>query len=117
LRFDGEAVLRELGKLDDNGLARFLMLCSFAHYGANPDGSRKADQSAVARLGQERSIHHALIDAEARAALRPKEYKAAHQAYVDAVKNGKAGKKPVVYERPPKAAEPDAGGNAEKKAA
>ena len=117
LRFDGEAVLRALGKLDDNGLAQFLMLCSFAHHGANPDGNRKADQSAVVQLSQARGVNHTLIDAEARAELCPKKYKAAHQAYVDAVKNGKAGKKPVVYERPPKVAQPDAGSNAEKKPA
>ncbi|MGH9838027.1 MAG: hypothetical protein ACREEM_04510 [Blastocatellia bacterium] len=117
LRFDGEAVSRELGKLDDNRLAQFLMHCSFAHYGANPDGNRKADQSAVVRLSQERGVHHALIDAEARAELCPKKYKGAHQAYVDAVKTGKAVKKPVVFERPLKAAQPDAGNKAEKKAA
>jgi hypothetical protein len=117
LRFDGDAVLRALGKLDDNGLAQFLMLCSFAHYGANPDGNRKADQRAVARLGQERGVHHALIDAEARAELCPKKYKAAHRGYFDEVKNGKTAKTPVVYERPSKAAQPDAGSNTEKKPA
>ena len=88
MRFDGEAALRTLGKLDDNGLAQFLMLCSFAHYGANPDGNRKANQSVVVRLSQARGVNHA----EARAELCPKKYKAAHQAYVDAVKNGRLGR-------------------------
>lgn len=47
VRFDDSAVLREMGKLDDNQLAQFLLLCSFAHYGANRDEQRQVDQAAL----------------------------------------------------------------------
>ncbi len=99
LRFDDEAVLRELAGLDENQLAQFLMLCSFAHYGANRDQNRRVDQSAVTKLSREREVNHALIDAEVRAELCPKKYKDAHNAYLEAVRAGKKAKKPVVYER------------------
>ena len=99
LRFDDEAVLQELAKLDDNRLAQFLMLCSFAHYGANQQQNRRVNQSAVVRLSQERGVNHALIDAEVRAELCPKKYKDAHDAYLEAVRAGKKAEKPVVYEQ------------------
>lgn len=99
LRFDDEAVLKELARLDDNQLAQFLMLCSFAHYGANRDQNRRVDQSAVLQLSKERNVNHVLIDAEVRAELCPKKYKDAHDAYLEAVRAGKKADKPVVYEQ------------------
>ncbi|MBK6799540.1 MAG: hypothetical protein IPG76_22905 [Acidobacteria bacterium] len=89
LRFDDDAVLKELARLDENQLAQFLMLCSFAHYGANRNQNRRVDQSAVVSLSEERKVNHALIDAEARAELCPKKYKDAHNAYFEAVRAGK----------------------------
>ncbi len=109
-RFDDAAALRKLAALGDDDLARFLMLCSFAHYGANQYGNSRVDQKPVVRLSQERGVNHALIDAQVRAELSPKKYKAAHDAYLEAVGNGKATKKPVVYEKehsPAPAAEVD----------
>lgn len=100
LRFNDEAVLQELIKLDDDRLAQFLMLCSFAHYGANQHKNREVDQSAVVRLSQERGVNHTLIDAQARAELSPKKYKDAHEAYLKAVQSGEPAQKPVVYEQP-----------------
>ncbi len=99
LRFDDEAVLQELGKLDETRLAQFLMLCSFAHYGANREQNRRVDQSVVLQLSKERKVNHKLIDAEVRAELCPKKYKDAHIAYLEAVKAGKKADKPVVYEQ------------------
>ena len=99
LRFDDEAVLKELTQLDEHQLAQFLMLCSFAHYGANRDHNRRVDQSAVVKLSQERKVNHTLIDAEVRAELCPKKYKDTHDAYLEAVKAGKTAEKPVVYEQ------------------
>jgi len=78
---------------------KFLMLCSFAHYGSNRYGNSRADQEPILRLSRERGVNHALIDAQLRAELSPKKYKAAHDAYLEAVKSGKAAEKPVVYER------------------
>jgi ParB/RepB/Spo0J family partition protein len=101
VRFDDSAVLRELGKLDDNRLAQFLLLCSFAHYGANRDEQRQVEQAAVVRLSKECGVNHKLIDAEARAELCPKKYKDAHRSYLESVKRGKAKAKPVVYEVAP----------------
>jgi len=97
--FDDTATLRKLAALSDDELARFLMLCSFAHYGANQYGNNRVDQNLVVKLSHERGVNHALIDAQARAELCPKKYKATHDAYLEAVKNGKAAKKPVVYEK------------------
>jgi hypothetical protein len=116
LRFDDAAVLRKLAALGDDDLARFLMLCSFAHYGANQYGNSRVDQKPVVRLSQERGVNHTLIDAQVRAELSPKKYKAAHDAYLEAVENGKAAKKPVVYEKesPPALA---VGGDGEKEQA
>lgn len=104
VRFDDSAVLRELAKLEDNRLAQFLMLCSFAHYGANRDAQRQIDQAAVVRLSKECDVNHKLLDAEVRAELCPKKYKAAHLSYLESVKRGKAKVKPVVYEAAPLAA-------------
>lgn len=100
LRFDEKALLRALAQFDEHRLAQFLMLCSFAHYGANQYKSNQVDQRAVVKLSQERGINHALIDAEVRVELCAKKYKPAHQAYLEAVQNGRAAKKPVVYEKP-----------------
>ena len=97
--FDDEAVLKELAQLDESQLAQFLMLCSFAHYGANRDQNRRVNQSAVVKLSQERKVNHTLIDAEVRAELCPKKYKDAHDAYLEAVRAGKTAEKPVVYEQ------------------
>jgi ParB family transcriptional regulator, chromosome partitioning protein len=101
VRFDDRAVLRELAKLDDNRLAQFLLLCSFAHYGANRDEQRQVEQAAIVRLSEECGVNHKLIDAEVRAELCPKKYKDAHRSYLESVKRGKAKAKPVVYEAVP----------------
>ena len=53
------------------------------------------------QLSRERKVNHTLIDAQVRVELCAKKYKAAHEAYLDAVTKGKAAKKPVVYEQPP----------------
>jgi hypothetical protein len=98
LRFDEAAVLHKLAALDDDELARFLMLCSFAHYGANQYGNSRTDQKLVVKLSQERSVNYGLIDAQVRAELCPKKYKAVHNAYLEMVKSGKVAKRPVVYE-------------------
>lgn len=99
MRYDDEAVLQEVASLDENGFAQFLMLCSFAHSGANPDHHRQVDQSAVVRLSEAYGVSHGLIDAQARAELSPKKYKDAHRAYLQAVREGKTAPKPVVYEQ------------------
>lgn len=98
VRFDGEAVLQELARLDDNQLARFLMLCSFAHYGANPDQHRRVDQRAVVQLSEACGVNHTLIDAQVRAELSPKKYRDTHQAYLKTVQSGQPASKPLVYE-------------------
>ncbi len=98
MRFDEAAVLHKLAALDDDELARFLMLCSFAHYGANQYGNSKTDQKLVVKLSQERGVNYGLIDAQVRAELSPKKYKAVHNAYLEMVKIGKEAKRPVVYE-------------------
>lgn len=99
LRYDDEAVLPELAKLDDNQLAQFLMLCSFAHYGANQYRDKRMDQSGVVGLSEACGVNHTLIDAQVRTELSPKKYKDAHQAYMEAVQSGQPAKKPVVYEQ------------------
>jgi ParB family chromosome partitioning protein len=103
LRFNDDAVLGELEKLDQDRLAQFMMLCSFAHYGANSYKNHRVDQTAVVRLSKERGTNHTLIDAQARAELCAKKYRAAHQAYLNAVTKGEAAEKPVVHERPQEA--------------
>jgi len=99
LRFDDASALRKLAALGDDDLARFLMLCSFAHYGANQYGNSRVDQKPVVRLSEDRGVNHTLIDAQVRAELSPKKYKPAHDAYLEAVQNGDAARKPVVYEK------------------
>jgi len=64
LRFDEAAVLHKLAALDDDELARFVMLCSFAHYGANQDGNSKTNQKLVVELSQEVGANYGLIDAQ-----------------------------------------------------
>lgn len=117
LRFSDETVLKELAQLDDHRLAQFLMLCSFAHYGANPNGGRRVDQSEVVALSQECSVNHSLIDAEVRFELCPKKYKGIHQEYLTAVKQGKTAAQPLVYEQRPQTVQAQANHKAMKKAA
>jgi len=95
---DASATLGKLAALSDDELARFLMLCSYAHYGANQYGNKRVDQTPVLQLSEERRVNHALIDAQARVELSPKKYKAAHEAYLEAVRNGEAVNQPVVHE-------------------
>ena len=99
LRFDDDAVLGKLATLSDDDLARFLMLCSFAHYGANQYGNNRVDQSAVIQLSAERGVNHVLIDATVRAEVCPKKYKAMHEAYLEIVTEGRTADRPVVYEK------------------
>ncbi len=101
LRYDQGAVLREIARLDENQLAQFMMLCSFAHYGANQYKHNQVDQKSVVQLSKDRGVNHTLIDAQVRVELCAKKYKAAHEAYLDAVTNNDTAKKPVVYEPPP----------------
>jgi hypothetical protein len=75
LRFDEAEILHKLAALDDDELARFLMLCSIAHYGANQYGNSRADQKLVVKLSQERGVNYGFIDAQVRAELCPKEIK------------------------------------------
>lgn len=117
LRFDEAATLRKLAALSDGELAQFLMLCSFAHYGANQYKSNRVDQKQVAQLSKDRGVNHALIDAQARAELCPKKYRAAHQTYLESVESGKAAKKPVVYEKRQPAASDAVTGQKKKRAA
>jgi hypothetical protein len=101
LRHSEEAVLERAAGFSDDELGRFLMLCSFAHYGANHHGHRRADQTEVVRLSAERGVNHTLIDATVRLERCPKKYKAAHQTYLSAVKAGRPARLPVVHERAP----------------
>jgi hypothetical protein len=50
--------------LSDAELGQFLMLCSFAHYGANQYKQNRVDQEKVVELSKDRGINHLLIDAE-----------------------------------------------------
>lgn len=100
LRYDQSAVLRELSKLDENRIAQFLMLCSFAHYGANQYKQHQVDQKPVVQLSADRGVNHQLIDAQVRFELCAKKYKSAHEAYLTKVMSGGRAKKPVVYETP-----------------
>ena len=74
------------------------MLCSFAHYGANHYGNSRTDQELVVKLSQGRGVNYELKDAQVRAEMSPKKYKAVHNAYLEMVKNGKVAKRPVVFE-------------------
>lgn len=97
LRFDQKALLGVLGNFDEHQLARFLTLCSVAHFGANSSKQRQVDQSEIVALSKNREVNHTLIDAEVRLELCAKRYKVAHQAYLDSVRKGKPTHKPVVY--------------------
>jgi hypothetical protein len=110
LRYDQGAVLREIATLDDNQLAQFMMLCSFAHYGANQYKHNQVDQKPVVQLSRERGVNHTLIDAQVRVELCAKKYKVAHEAYLDAMTKGEAAEKPVVYEQPPQKRQVEAAG-------
>jgi ParB/RepB/Spo0J family partition protein len=101
LRHSEEAVREKVAGFSDDELARFLMLCSFAHYGANHHGHRRADQTEVVRLSAERSVNHTIIDATVRLDGCPKKYRSAHQTYLSAVKAGRPARLPVVHERAP----------------
>lgn len=109
MRSDEAAALAKVAALSDDEITQFLMLCSLAHYGANRNGNRQVDQSSVVRLGEERGVNHRLIDAAVRAELCPKKYKASHESYLSAVREGREASKPVVFELPPQAARPQTG--------
>ena len=107
LRMNSDQVCRELAKLDHQRLAQFMMLCSFAHFGANQYKNHQVSQQQVVKLSTERGVNHTLIDAQVRLELAPKKYQAKHRAYLDAIANGKAAKKPIVFEPlHPEAVEP-----------
>jgi len=106
LRYDQSVALDELAKLDEIRLAQFLMLCSFAHYGANQYKQHQVDQKPVVQLAMDRGVNHALIDAQVRVELCAKKYKAAHEAYLNEVMLRGKGVKPVVYEKIPEEAKP-----------
>jgi ParB family transcriptional regulator, chromosome partitioning protein len=112
-RFDEKVILDKLAGLSDAELAQFLMLCSFAHFGANRYGGNRVDQSQVVRLAKARGVNYALVDGQVRFDLCAKKYKADHRAYLEAVKNGKSAKMPVVYEQPGKSGQTLAGAAAE----
>lgn len=98
-RHDEAALDGWLTALSETELARLLVLCAVAHHGANPAGQQWVDQSAVEHLAQARGVNYLLLDAEVRAELCPKKYAGAHAAYLQTVREGRAGEKPIVYER------------------
>ncbi len=98
LRYDQPTILRELAKLDDSRLAQFMMLCSFAHYGANQYKQNQVNQQPVVKLAADREVNYPLIDAQVRAELCAKKYRAAHEAYLNSITDGRKAKMPVVYE-------------------
>jgi hypothetical protein len=98
LRYDASAILDRVAALSDAELGQFLMLCSFAHYGANQYKQNRVDQEQVVELSKDRGIDHLLIDAEVRVEFSPKKYKPQHEAYLEAVRSGISVAKPAVYE-------------------
>ena len=98
LRLDESALLDQLTEWNDDKLSQFLMLCSFAHFGANRYKDHRVSQQDVIGLCEEFGVNHALIDAEVRAELCAKKYKEMHLAYLAAVNSGETPPKPVVYE-------------------
>ncbi|MGA9774246.1 MAG: hypothetical protein WBV94_34780 [Blastocatellia bacterium] len=98
LRYDQPTILRELAKLEDIQLAQFMMLCSFAHYGANQYKQNQVDQKPVVKLAADREVNYPLIDAQVRVELCAKKYKPAHQVYLDSITAGRKAKMPVAYE-------------------
>lgn len=98
LRLNESALLDQLADWNEDKLAQFLMLCSFAHFGANRYKDHRVSQQDVIGLCEEFGVNHALIDAEVRAELCAKKYKDAHLAYLAAVSSGETPPKPVVYE-------------------
>lgn len=96
---------QKLSELDNHALAQFLMLSSFAHYGANPARNKQVNQSNVMALSQEHGINHTLIDAQVRLELCPKKYKERHQHYLALVKQGESASKPTITERSPQTVE------------
>jgi len=98
LRLNETALLNQLADWNEDQLAQFLMLCSFAHYGANREKHHRVSQKDVVRLSKDFSVNHTLIDAEVRAELCAKKYKDTHLAYLAAVSSGETPPKPVVYQ-------------------
>ncbi len=98
LRLDESALLDQLTEWNDDKLAQFMMLCSFAHFGANRYKDHRVSQQDIIGLCEEFGVNHALIDAEVRAELCAKKYKETHLAYLAAVSSGETPSKPVVYE-------------------
>lgn len=99
LRFDHEGILNRLSGFDEHQLVQFLVLCSVAHFGANPSKHRQVDQSEIVALSKNRKVNHTLIDAEVRLELCAKRYKEAHQTYLESVQKNEPVPKPVVYEQ------------------
>jgi ParB family chromosome partitioning protein len=103
LRYNESKMLAEIEKMEDDQLAQFMMLCTFAHFGANQYMNKKQDQSPVEKLSKARGVNIKLIDAEVRLERAPKKHKAAHETYLEKVRAGsKNPKKPLIYEVPPK---------------
>jgi hypothetical protein len=96
--YDEAALEENLATYTNDELARFLRLCSFAHYGANKEMRHAIDQSAVVALSQTCQVNHTLIDATVRTEFSPKKYKAVHQVYLTAVQDEKPMPKPVVFD-------------------
>lgn len=105
LRYTPAQLWERLTQMDDVGLTQFLMLCSFAHYGANPARTHQVSQAAVVNLSQERGLNHTLIDAQVRLDLCPKKYRARHQDYLAAIKQGRSVSKPTITGRSPQITE------------
>lgn len=103
LRYDREELRQRFHNLTDDELAQFLMLCSFAHYGANPARVHAIDQNAVIALSQECGVNYRLIDAQVRLERCPKKYRERHQDYLTLVKLGQPAPKPWVCEQAPQA--------------
>lgn len=105
VRGDERKMLAEIEQMDDNQLAQFLMLCTFAHAGANQYMNGKVDQTEVEQLSKARGVNYKLIDAQVRYERAPKKRQATHKTYLDKVVAGsKSAKKPLIYDLPPKAA-------------
>lgn len=98
---DPNKLRAEVDKLSAEQESRIFAMLTFGNTG-HVEYAKKPDTTPLVLLAESSGLSYAVIDAEARLELAPKEHKATLQAHLDAVKGGAVTSPPKIFDVPEK---------------
>ncbi|HEX8117949.1 MAG TPA: ParB/RepB/Spo0J family partition protein [Pyrinomonadaceae bacterium] len=99
-RPSSQKLIELVGKMPQDDLARFMLLCSQAQLGENEYMNHRKSQASVRAFVEAWGVNYAMLDAEERLMQSPRKYNQRHLEHAEKVRAGKADVKdaPKVYD-------------------